>query len=242
VKAKILILWLVILGVGGYIFYWYRLQRRPPGPDRIPFIKWTKSFDRPGFYTSPIVGDDGTLYIGSEEMYSLDPSSAVRWEFRVDLHDLVAGGLLRDEGKNIYFATMRKVYSLSPAGLRRWETSCTQPQIALDDKGSTFDGSRLYTMCGQNFSALNKDDGAVLWSMPALDSESAAVMLRDGTLLVVRYRQMYAVDRDGKIIWKYPQTPYATLSGPAPDTYIDTPIAVGPDEIANSSHWTRTAR
>jgi outer membrane protein assembly factor BamB len=230
VKAKVLILCLVILGAGGYVLHLYSLQRRPPGPDRIPFIKWTRAFDRPGFYTSPIVGDDGSLYIGSEEMYSLDPSSAVRWEFRVDLRDLVAGGLLQDEAKNIYFATMNKVYSLSPAGLKRWETSCREPQTALDDKGSTFDGNRLYTMCGQNFAALNKDDGTVLWTIPALDSESTAVMLRDGTLLFVRYRQMYAVDRDGKTIWKYPQAPYATLSGPAQDTYIDTPIAVGPDE------------
>lgn len=229
-KAKELILCLMILGIGGYVFHLYLLQRRPPGPDRIPFIKWTKALDRPGFYTTPILADDGSLFIGSEELYSVDPSGAVRWEFRVDLRDLVAGGLLQDERKNIYFATMDKVYSLSPVGLKRWETSCTQRPNTLDDKGSTYDGSRLYTMCGQNFAALNKDDGTVLWTMPALDSESAAVMLLDGTLLFVRYRQMHAADRDGNTIWKYPQAPYATLSGPAQDTYIDTPMAVGPDE------------
>jgi outer membrane protein assembly factor BamB len=239
VKREVLILCLVILTTAGIIFYWYRVARRVPrSPVQVPSLKWTTSAsDSPSFGSSLIVDGDGALYAASVDgrLFSLDPSSALRWEFRAKLHNSITGGLLQDEARNIYFTTLAGEYSLSPSGLKRWETPCSSTKMAQDDQGATFDDAALYTTCGENFTALNKNDGSELWSLPALDPESAPVMLENGVLLFKRDRRIFASDRNGKTLWSYPRVSSSSLdprvfSASPPETYFDTPIAVGPDE------------
>lgn len=237
-KARILRFAVVIVTAAGCIFYWYYLVRRPvPTSSKIPETKWTKYFESiDGFYTSPTVGTDGTLYIAGSKMYAMDPSNVSRWEYRVDLHDLIESGVFQDEAQNIYFSTVNKVYSLTSSGMKRWETTCgASPKTASSDQGGTFDGSTIYTTCGQSFSAFNKEDGTQLWSMPTLQRETSPVMLRDGVLAFVRDRRIFAADRAGNILWSYPHVSTsesgALDSRGAPlETYIDTPIAVGQDD------------
>jgi outer membrane protein assembly factor BamB len=238
VKGRILRFAVVIVTAAGCIFYWYYLVRRPvPTSSKIPETKWTKYFESiDGFYTSPTVGTDGTLYIAGSKMYAMDPSNVSRWEYRVDLHDLIESGVFQDEAQNIYFSTVNKVYSLTSSGMKRWETTCgASPKTASSDQGGTFDGSTIYTTCGQSFSAFNKEDGTQLWSMPTLQRETSPVMLRDGVLAFVRDRRIFAADRAGNILWSYPRVSTsesgALDSRGAPlETYIDTPIAVGQDD------------
>ena len=237
-KARILSFAVVIVTAAGCIFYWYYLVRRPvPTSSKIPETKWTKYFESiDGFYTSPTVGTDGILYIAGSKMYAMDPSNVSLWEYRVDLHDLIESGVFQDEAQNIYFSTVNKVYSLTPSGMKRWETTCgASPKTASSDQGGTFDGSTIYTTCGQSFSAFNKEDGRQLWSMPTLQRETSPVMLRDGVLAFVRDRRIFAANRAGNILWSYPHVSTsesgALDSRGAPlETYIDTPIAVGQDD------------
>lgn len=235
-KQRVLTFCVVILAAGGSIFYCYRLVQRPvPAYAKIPQIKWTKYFNPlDGFYTSPTVGKDGELYLAGSEIYCMDPSSAVRWEYRVDLHDLIEGAIFQDEEQNIYFSTSNKVYSLTSAGLKRWETTCATQKMSSSDQGGTSDGSAVYTICGQAFSALNKNDGTQLWSLPTLDYENSPVMLKDGELAFVRERRIFVIDRNGKTLWSYPRISLAGFGIPASgngsaETYIDSPIAVGED-------------
>jgi outer membrane protein assembly factor BamB len=238
VKARILSFSVVIATAAGCIFYWYYLVRRPaPTSGKIPEMKWTKYFESiDGFYTSPTVGTDGTLYIAGSKMYAMDPSNVSRWEYRVDLHDLIESGVFQDEAQNIYFSTVNKVYSLTSSGMKRWETTCgASPKTASSDQGGTFDGSTIYTTCGQSFSAFNKEDGTQLWSMPTLQRETSPVMLSDGVLAFVRDRRIFAADRAGNILWSYPHVSTsesgALDSRGAPlETYIDTSIAVGEND------------
>jgi len=158
VKSRILSFSVVIVAAAACVFYSYFLVRRPvPASSKIPETKWTKYFETmDGFYTSPTVGTDGVLYIAGSKMYAMDPSSVSRWEYRVDLHDLIESGVFQDEAQNIYFSTLNKVYSLTPSGMKRWETTCSAPpKTASSDQGGTFDGSTIYTTCGQSFRALN---------------------------------------------------------------------------------------
>jgi outer membrane protein assembly factor BamB len=232
VNQRVLNYYVVILVAAGCIFYWYRVVRqRVPPYSKIPQVKWTKYFSsRDGFYTSPTVGKDGELYLAGSEVYCVDPSSALRWEYRVDLHDMIEGAIFQDQERNIYFGTTNKVYSLTPAGLKRWETSCPAQKMASSDQGGTSDESTVYTVCGQSFSALNKEDGTLRWSLPTLDYGNSPVMLKDGEVAFVRERRVFVIDREGKPVWSYPHISLAALGAPAngsTDTYIDTPIAVG---------------
>jgi outer membrane protein assembly factor BamB len=218
------ILCVIIVAAAWRASYWYRVSRREPDVTaRIPYIKWTKSFgDEQSFATSPVVADDGSLYLASVRgnVYSLYPSSAMRWEYH--LREFIAGGLLQDAEENIYFTTLTEVLSVTPSGRKRWETTCSEARMWQDDQGSTFEGNVLYTECGNAFCALNKDDGSQIWTRPALDSESAPVMLKEGVLVFVSESRLVAVDRDGKMLW--------TWGNSQIEGQIDTPIAVGFDE------------
>lgn len=234
VNQRVLNYCVVILVAGGCIFYWYRVVRqRVPAYSKIPQVKWTKYFSpMDGFYTSPTVGRDGELYIAGSKIYCVDPSSSLRWEYRVDLHDQIEGAIFQDEERNIYFGTTNKVYSLTPTGLKRWEISCPTQKMASSDQGGTSNGSTVYTICGQSFSAFNKEDGTLRWSLPALDYSNSPVMLKDGEVAFVRERRVFVIDREGKTVWSYPHISLAGFGLPAngsTDTYIDTPIAVGED-------------
>jgi outer membrane protein assembly factor BamB len=234
VTQRVLNFCVVIVVAAGCVFYWYRLVRRPvPAYDKIPQVKWTKYFGpMDGFYTSPTVGKDGELYIAGSEIYCVDPSSALRWEYRVDLHDQIEGAIFQDQQRNIYFGTSNKVYSLTPAGLKRWESSCAMQKLASSDQGGTSDGSAVYTICGQSFSAFNKEDGTLRWSLPALGYSNSPVMLKEGEVAFVRERRIFVLDRDGKTLWSYPHVSLSGFGVPANgsvDVYIDTPLAVGED-------------
>jgi outer membrane protein assembly factor BamB len=237
VKWRLPILCLVILAAAGYIFYWYRRERQEYVPEgTIPRIKWTKPFGyEHGFSTSPALGKDGTLYLAGTrgDVFALDPSSAVQWQYH--LPEFVVGGLLLDDDSNLYVTTLSQVFSLTSSGRKRWETSCSGSQQWYDDQGSTFDRSLLYTECGKNFTALSKTDGQQRWTWPALDSESAPVLLNDGVIAFVSGRQLFAVNRDGRALWNYPRDSALTydprLAGNSPpQIWVDNPIAVGSDE------------
>jgi outer membrane protein assembly factor BamB len=223
-RAIVLILSAIIVAAACRASYWYRVSRREPDATaRIPYIKWTKSFGgEQSFVTSPVLADDGSLYLASVRgnVYSLYPSSAVRWEYH--LREFIAGGLLQDAEENIYFTTLTEVLSVTPSGRKRWETTCSEARMWQDDQGGTFDGNVLYTECGKAFCALNKDDGSQIWTRPALDSESTPVMLKEGVLVFVSESRLVAVDRDGKMLW--------TWGNSQIESQIDTPIAVGFDE------------
>lgn len=223
-RAIVLILCVIIVAAAWRASYWYRVARRKPDVTaRIPYIKWTKSFgDGQSFATSPVLANDGSLYLASVRgnVYSLYPSSVVRWEYH--LREFIAGGLLQDAEENIYFTTLTEVLSVTASGRKRWETTCSEARMWQDDQRGTFDGNVLYTECGKAFCALNKDKGSQIWTRPALDSESAPVVLKEGVLVFVSESRLVAVDRDGKTLW--------TWGNSQLESQVDTPIAVASDE------------
>jgi outer membrane protein assembly factor BamB len=133
----VLILCVIIVAAAWRTSYWYRVARREPDATaRIPYIKWTKSFgDEQSFTTSPVLADNGSLYLASVRgnVYSLNPSGAVRWEYH--LGEFIAGGLLQDAEENIYFTTLTEVLSVTPSGRKRWETTCSGARMWQDDQG-----------------------------------------------------------------------------------------------------------
>ena len=77
-------------------------QSAYPGPGPSAIVKWT--FDTGGpIYSSPVLGADGTIYIGSDsgKLFALKPDGSKKWEYAAGgvIHSVPAIG---DDGK-IYF-------------------------------------------------------------------------------------------------------------------------------------------
>ena len=239
-RGRILFLCAVIGVAAGFLVRWTFVAKRPPEVRAaVGGIKWAASIDKlAAYYISPVLGPDGTLYAASGDgrILAVDPSSEVRWQFRVETNDYVSidGGLVQDEQKNLYFTTLDSVYSLLPSGLKRWAVSCPPARTVYGHRGATFDTNAVYTTCGEHFTALDKSDGRIIWSQPALDASSAPVLLASGDLAFVRERRITTGHPDGIAISFFPFAPASAVASPpgtnsASDPYIDTPVAVGPD-------------
>jgi outer membrane protein assembly factor BamB len=107
-------------------------------------LKWRRLLDEAGMWTTPALGADGAIYIGSNFFYALHPDGAIRWRFeRVFTGSSAALGA---DG-TIYFGTWipRYLIALNPDGTLKWffETGYevySSPAIGAD--GTIYFGSR----------------------------------------------------------------------------------------------------
>ena len=217
---------------GANVFHWYRIQQIEPAyAHKIPHIKWSHPLDRLyPVWSAPFVGKDGTLYIpATEAVHALDPSGAQRWEYRLDADDsIMRNGFFQDGAGNFYFATIKSVYSLTANGLKRWEAGCRSAAFAQTEQGWQSDTNLLYTTCGTQFAALNKNDGSKMWTLPDFDAQdprmlsAPPLMLRSGTLVFEKNQHLVATDRNGATLWTYPSDNLhaANLMGAGPDDTV----------------------
>lgn len=204
---------LIVLSAGE-IVYWYRLEKRATSyAARIPGVKWTRSVDRLyGTWAPPLVGHDGTLYVATANaIHALDPSNAEKWIYRVDANDsILFGTLAEDEVGNLYFAGVTSLYSFTPSGVKRWHANCPGGAIAQNGGGGPFDAKSVYAICETHFAAIDKSDGRETWRLPQFQTQSPSstysppLILKNGTIIFSRDQHTFATDRDGNILWSYP--------------------------------------
>ena len=91
-------------------------------------------------YSSPTIGGDGTVYIGSHDwhLYALNPNGELKWKFKAE-GNVSSSPAIGNDG-TIYFCSYDKyLYALNPNGTLKWKYK------TLDDIRSSpiigFDGT-----------------------------------------------------------------------------------------------------
>jgi outer membrane protein assembly factor BamB len=137
-------------------------------------IKWifnTKDYDESGFdeggaVSSPAIGNDGTIYIGSKEekkLYAVNPDDGSRkWQNTVPIGGFISSAPVIGEDGTIYIGSEDwKLYAFNPDGTLKW-TFLTgfivQSSPAIGSDGTIYFGSR-----DNHIYALNPD-GTMKWS------------------------------------------------------------------------------
>ena len=181
----------------------------PPGAaGAAPAVKWTFNFadypgttpavtaevpppgaDGQGSGASPMIGPDGTIYLGANNsnFYAITPAGALRWLYEAERE--VAGiwstAALSADGATLYFgANKGGIYALGTAdGALRWQypiLGSVYSSPTLDRQGTLYTGSTA----GHLF-ALNAADGtrvfdytvgAPVWTAPALRPDGSLVV------------------------------------------------------------------
>lgn len=233
VRLTVLLLCGVIAVLAADILFWYRVERRPrPYSRKIPRLEWTRAVDPLHFTTTPpLIGKDGTVYVASGGgVHAVNPSSVEQWVYRTSESDpVVSGSLSQDDAGNIYFATLHRLYSLSPSGLKRWQADCERAALARTAEGHAFDTDALYTTCDTHLVALSKSDGHETWRLPELQVQSpsaipiAPLLLRNDEVIFSRDEHIVASDMRGNVLWTFPSgtqgTAYFLGSGPGDIIY-----------------------
>ncbi|MES2695581.1 MAG: PQQ-binding-like beta-propeller repeat protein [Verrucomicrobiota bacterium] len=133
-------------------------------------LKWSGPFVTGGFIvSSPAVGPDGTLYIGSQDkyLYAVAPTGALKWRFLTgDWVD--ASPTIAPDGTVYVGSWDGKLYALTPTGTKKWEYSTGAGNYIYSSPALAADGTIYFGAGDGNFYAL-RPDGSLKWTYPAAD-------------------------------------------------------------------------
>ncbi|UTB32329.1 MAG: PQQ-binding-like beta-propeller repeat protein [Methanobacterium sp. ERen5] len=171
--------------------------------------KWKFRTGR-GIASSPIIGVDGTIYIGSADknLYALYPNGTVKWSFNSG-YQIGYTPAIEDDG-TIYLVCSNKLYALYPNGSEKWNytpeygnTIGTSPAIGAD--GTIYIGISSHRYLDNGILCALKPDGTLKWnctvgsmlvSTPAIGS--------DGTIYLGTFdNHLYAVYPNGTQRWNF---------------------------------------
>lgn len=164
--------------------------------------RWTVELgDR--VYSTPLVRDDGTVYVGSDakKLVALSPEGKVLWRLEVD-GEADSGPVLAKDG-NVVFAAGPFVYSVRRGGDLAWRFAArgkvfTAP--AVTDEGLVIVGSQ-----DDHVHAI-APGGALSWATDlGADVDGAAVVGDDGAVFVgTDDDEVVRLDARGAVVWRAP--------------------------------------
>lgn len=174
-----------------------------------------------GIFSSPIVGADGTVYVGSADrsFYALKADGTLRW--KVQTGEIIdSSGLLDDRGRVYFGSGDGKLRAVDAAtGDSVWTMSADDPKV---NKAfiNWFEGNvamgadgTLYVPNDNFFVyAIDRADGSVkwrhkmpdqTWSLPAVDLGTGTLFIGNNNLLPALGRNTFALDpKTGDALWE----------------------------------------
>jgi len=194
-------------------------------------VKWSFKTGA-GIESSPVIGKDGTIYVGSHDsyLYAIKPNGKKKWRFKAGEPEYnkewdVSKGILStpaiDSKGTIYFTSFAdKLYAVDSKGKKKWDfpvsvsvDTWSSPVIGSD--GTIYIGSARiptekadFDLSGRLY-AINPD-GTEKWSFETQsDVNSNPAIGKDGTIYVGTYEgtggrgNVHAINPDGTEKWKF---------------------------------------
>jgi outer membrane protein assembly factor BamB len=123
--------------------------------------------------TTPITGDDGTIYVGNKKLYAIYPENgSVKWSFNLGQNEDIRGSnpCISADG-TIYFGTVDggRIYAVNPNGTEKWHKSIGGDVLsapAIGEDGTVYIGNGM-------------DDGS-LYAFGELDSNAPSAPVING--------------------------------------------------------------
>ncbi len=156
--------------------------------------------------SSPAIGPDGTIYIGSidHNLYALNSNGSLKWSFPVS-NDVESSPAIGPDGTIYVGCDDMNLYAVNADGSEKWayltgDVLFSSPAIAPD--GTVYVGS-----FDGNLYAINPD-GSLQWSFTTGEKiYSSPAIGTDGTIYVGSSDDnLYAINPDGSLQWRFAAT------------------------------------
>lgn len=187
-----------------------RTNRSPYLGPQTSTLKWSYQTGG-GFYTSPAIGIDGTIYAGSRDsnLYAFDPNGNLKWSYKTGGGIYSSPAVSRDgaiffgsnDPNNYSGSNENYLYALDPNGNLKWRFQTggwIYSSVLFGTNGTIYFGSH-----DNQFYVLNKD-GTIKWTYKTNGANSSPALGPDGTIYFGSYdASLYALDPNGNLKWKY---------------------------------------
>ncbi len=168
-------------------------------------MKW--SFETGGgVLSSPAIGDDGIIYVGSSDhlLYAIQPDGTEKWRF--DTGDIVEQPPVIAEDGTVYVPSNNgKVFALNPDGTLQWTFDSgldadVTGEMALAADGTLYVG--IGTATSSTVYAINPD-GSQYWTFDPATTTRGIVVGAGGVVVFADPNgQLYVVNPDGTLRWQ----------------------------------------
>ncbi|MBU0552445.1 PQQ-binding-like beta-propeller repeat protein [Myxococcota bacterium] len=203
---------------------WPKFRHDPAQTGRTEMIPapggnfWVKRTNK-GIFSSPVIGGDGTIYIGSADQifYALNPADgAERWTFQTG-EIIDSSGLLDDQGRVYFGSGDGHLYALdAQSGDEVWRFEADEPSglalirwfegnVAMAPGGDLIvpnDNFFVYSIDrdtgAKNWSYRVKDQ---TWSLAAIDGVRGRIFFGNNNMVSLLGANVFALDLDGREIW-----------------------------------------
>ncbi|MFZ0889493.1 MAG: PQQ-binding-like beta-propeller repeat protein [Candidatus Binataceae bacterium] len=175
-------------------------------------------------YSSPAIGADGTVYVGSldNNLYAIRPSGTMKWKFAAG-DEVWSSPAVGTDGTIYVGSNDNNLYAVRPNGTMKWKFQTygevySSPAIGAD--GTIYvgwDNGNLYAV---------RPNGTMKWNFHAgREVDSSPAIGADGTIYVGSSdyvgsgnNDLYAVRPNGTMKWKF-----------STGLYVDSSPAIGAD-------------
>ena len=153
--------------------------------------------------SSPAIGDDGTIYIGSGDyyVYAINPDGTKKWSFRTS-GSVSSSPAIGSDGTIYVGSSDNNLYAINPDGTEEW-TFSTGNVIAYASPAIGGDGTIYAGSTGIVYAI--SPDGTEKWAFTTGDHVPAPPAIgADGTIYVAcNDRLIYAINPDGTEKWTF---------------------------------------
>jgi outer membrane protein assembly factor BamB len=183
-----------------------------------------------GIFSSPVIGKDGAIYIGSADrrFYALEADGTLR--FAVQTGEIIDSAALLDDKGRVYFGSGDGILRAlnADSGDEVWRFEADPPSAHSSTFSSAFinwfEGNVAIGPSGQlvvpndNFAiyAVDRDSGRQrwkwlmndqTWSLPAIDAESGTLYVGNNFIaplgvIAALWKNVFAIDREGNQVWR----------------------------------------
>ncbi len=186
--------------------------------------------------SSPAIGSDGTIYVGSLDsyLYAINPDGTLKWRYQTG-GDVRSSPAIGSDGIIYVGSGDHYLYAINPDGTLKWKYQTGNWVSSSPAIGS--DGT-IYVGSWDNYLYAINPDGTLKWRYQTGDDVfSSPAIGSDGTVYVGSDdNYLYAINPDGTLKWKY-QTGAGVGSSPAigsdgtvyVGSYDDYIYAINPD-------------
>jgi outer membrane protein assembly factor BamB len=167
-----------------------------------PWLKWSYTTGN-SIYSSPAIGSDGTIYVGSEDnkLYAINPNGSFKWSYTTG-SAVRSAPAIGSDGTIYVGSDDDKLYAINPNGSFKWSYttgSNIERSPAIGSDGTIYIVSpdhKLHAISDNGSFKWSYTTGSSVWSSPAIGN--------DGTIYIgSEDNKLYAISDNSSFKWSY---------------------------------------